>query len=480
MVIEVFLYSFLNSVISVYISVFRINHLSLRQLAGAKRVLGIDLTDSYIRVVELEERIISFQKSQSKHNVRNHFMLELDPAEEWLKKANLLKQKISELGITTRYAAASIRSLGVKVVETIIPSGIHSIDEWINENQEKLLRIPLSSGSIVHCTEILERTDSEMRAEITFVRKEEIERYQSFFRTAGLELIALGAGIRDACNVVKLEKNFGEKEEIFLFATDDSTNVTEFKQGRRNRTYQTVTPFSKKPPDNTSVYMSGEKVEKINIADAKLIQPLGLSPEYCLPVGLALKALNPDISPINLLPAEETNRIRVKLYKSFFQRAVLYSGAVLIALLLIPFALELYLNWRSSDLDEQLSANGSSYAELTLLETQTLDIEKQLSEANTSIRSSHIAKVLQNIASASPEGLWLYKFKLDTETKGAPRLSLFGYTHKSEKATDFLKNLNGLGYEASLIRSGSPQQNEMLIPFRKNAVTFEIAVELKN
>ena len=462
------------------ITVLRMSHVNLHQLADANRVLGIDFAENCVRVVEVEERLFLHRKSQSRFNVRNHFTLEFNPAEEWLKRAGLLKQKIAELGIRTRYAATSIRSLGVKVVETIIPSGIHTVDEWIAENQEKLLRIPLSSGNITHCSEILERNDSGTRVEITFVRKEEIERYQLFFRTAGLELMILGAGTRDASNVMTFEKNFGEKEEKFLFVTNDSVNVTEFIQGRRNRTYQAVTPFNQTHPEGVSVFVSGEKAINANIAGAQLIQPLGLSPEYCLPVGLALKALNPNLSSTNLLPAEEANRITVKLYKSFFQRAVLFSGVVLIALLFIPFALETYFNWRSNKLDEQLLANGSSYAELTLLETQTRELEKQLTESNTSIRSSHTAKVLYNIASASPEGLWLYKIKLDIETKGTSKLSLFGYTLKSEKVTDYLKSLNGLGYEANLIRSGNPQQNETLIPLRKDAVTFEIVTQLKN
>jgi hypothetical protein len=462
------------------LSAFRMNHINLRQLAGVNRVLGIDLAENCVRIVEVEERIVPLRKSQSRFHVRNHFVLEFDPVEEWLKKADLLKQKLTELGIRTRYAATSIRSLGVKVVETIIPSGIHTVDEWITENQEKLLRIPLSSGSIAHCAEILEQNDSGMRVEITFVRREEIERWQSFFRTTGLELIALGAGTRDASNVMTLEKDFGEKEEKFLFVADDSANVTEFIQGRRNRSYQVVAPFTQTQQEEALVFVSGEKAIKANLSDAHIIQPLGLSPDYCLSVGLALKALNPDLSPTNLLPEAETNRVEVNFHKSLFQRAVLFSGAVLIALLIIPFTLETYLNWRSNKLDEQLLANGSSYTELKLLETQTRDLEKQLTEANTSIRSSHTAKLLHNIASASPEGLWLYKIKLDTETKGKSKLSLFGYTLKSEKVTDYLKNLNGLGYEASLIRSGNPQQNETLIPLRKDAVTFEIATQMKN
>jgi hypothetical protein len=454
--------------------------ISLRQLAGVNRILGIDLGENCVRVVEVEERLVQLRESQSRFNVRNHFTLEFNPAEDWLAKADLLKQKLATLGIHTRYAAASIRSLGVKTIETIIPSGVHTIDEWITENQEKLMRIPLSSGNIAHCIEILERTDSETRIEITFVRREELERYQSFFRTAGIELIALGAGTRDACNVMMAEKNFDEKEEKFLFIAEDSVNVTEFIQGRRNHSYQTVLPLSQTQLEKASVYVSGEKAVNANLSDAQLIQPLGLSPEYCLGVGLALKALNPDISPTNLLPSEETNRITVKFQKSLFQRVVLFSGAILIALLIIPFALETFLIWRSTKLDDQLLANGSSYAELTLLETQTRGLEQQLTNAGSAIHSSYTANLLHNIASASPDGLWLYKIKLDTEVKGSSKLSLFGYTLKSEKVTDYLKSLNGLGYEANLVRSGSPQQNESLVPLRKDAVTFEIATQLKN
>ncbi len=286
------------------ISTLQISHINFRQLAGANRVLGVDLTENCVRVVEVEERILPLRKSQSRFTVRNHFILEYDPAAEWLKRADLLKQKLTGLGIRARYAATSIRSLGVKVVETTIPSGIHAFDEWITENQEKLLRIPLNSGSITHCVEILERSDSGTRVEITFVRREEIGRYQSFFRTVGLELITLGAGTRDASNVITTGKNFGGEKEKFLFIEDVSVNVTEFKQGRRNRSYQTATPFQQTQSEEASVFVSCEKVITTNLADIQIIQPLGLSPEYCLSVGLALKALNSDLSPTNLLPAE--------------------------------------------------------------------------------------------------------------------------------------------------------------------------------
>ena len=114
----------------------------------------------------------------------------------------------------------------------------------------------------MHCAEILERTDSETRAEITFVRKEEIEHYKSFFRTAGLELITLGAGTRDASNLITFENKFGEKEEKFLFVADDSVNVTEFIQGRRNRSYQVAKPFNQTEPEEASVFVSGEKASQ--------------------------------------------------------------------------------------------------------------------------------------------------------------------------------------------------------------------------
>ncbi|RPI03036.1 MAG: hypothetical protein EHM64_12990 [Ignavibacteriae bacterium] len=456
------------------------NNISLRQLAGVNRVLGVDLTDNCARVVELEERIIPLRKTQSRFIVRNHFTLEFNPADEWSNKADLLKQKLSELGSSTRSAATSIRSLGVKVVETIIPSGIHAIDEWISENQEKLLRIPLSSGRISHSVEILEQTDSGTRVEITFVRKDEIERYQSFFRAAGLELIVLGAGVRDACNVIMVENNIELKEAKFFFSAEDSINVTDFLHGRRIRSYQSTAPITQAHPEEAAVFISGEQCIELNFTGADVIQPLGLSPEYCLPVGLTLKALNPELSPTNFLPAEETSRITLNIHKSLFQRTVLLAGTLLIVLLIIPFALETYLNWRSNSLDELLLANGSSYTELKLLETQTRDLEKQLTESGSSVRSSHTSKLLHDIASASPEGLWLYKFKLDAATKGTSKLSLFGYTQQSEKVTDYLKNLNGLGYEAILVRSGSPQQNETVIPLRKDAVTFEITTLLKN
>ena len=197
-------------------------HISLRQLAGVNNVLGIDLSENYVRVVELEENYLSFRCTQSRYNVRHYFTLEFSPDSEWSKKAELLRPRLTELGIKTRYAATSVRSLGIKVIEATIPIGTRSIDEWIVENQEKLLRIPLSSGHINYVIEELERTETGTRVEITFVRKEEIERLRSFVRNAGLELITLSAGVRDASNVMALERSFQENEINFVFLDDAS------------------------------------------------------------------------------------------------------------------------------------------------------------------------------------------------------------------------------------------------------------------
>ena len=255
--------------------------------------------------------------------------------------------------------------------------------------------------------------------------------------------------------------------------------VTEFAQGIRKHSYRTDIPIKQLKAGEALVFVSGQNAFEMTSAGTTVIQPLGLAPEYCQTVGLSLKVLKSDLSPTNLLSPEETNRIKSQIYKSLFQRAVLFLGAAIIILLFVPFVLGVYLNWRSNQLDDQLLANDNLYAELKLLETQTQELEKQLKGSSATERSSNVAKVMHSVAGTSPEGLWLYKFKLETFGKEESKLFLYGYTLNSEKITDYLKSLNGLGYEANLIRSGNPQQNETLIPSRKDAITFEILTNIK-
>jgi hypothetical protein len=276
-----------------------------------------------------------------------------------------------------------------------------------------------------------------------------------------------------------LERSFQENEINFVFLDNATNIVTKFAQGIRKHSYRTDIPIKQLKAGEALVFVSGQNAFKMTSAGMTVIQPLGLAPEYCQAVGLSLKALKSDLSPTNLLPPEETNRIESQVYKSLFQRVVLFLGAAIIVLLFIPFILGVYLNWQSNRLDDQLLANGNLYTELKLLETQTQELEKQLKGSSATERSSNVAKVMHNVAGTSPEGLCLYKFKLGTFGKEGSKLFLSGYTLNSEKITDYLKSLSGLGYETNLIRSGNPQQNETLIPLRKDAITFEIVTSVK-
>jgi hypothetical protein len=455
-----------------------IKNISLRQLAGISRILGVDVSEDRARVVEVQERWLNFRRRKERFAVRSCFTVEFDPQSTWPQKAELLRQKLAEHGIKTGYAVSSIHSLGVKVIDAAIPPDVRSVDEWISENRERLLRIPLASGHIDHAVEELERTESGIRAEISFVRREEIERWKSFFRGAGLELIALGAGFRDASNVLVLVKIPDDVSIKFAYSHDGPMDVVGIAQARI-RSHQTAVPPEQIKQDDSLLFISGEKTQQLDLPGAQLLRPLGLPLEYCLAVGLALKGLRQNLSPANLLSSEETKHIETQLYKSLFQRTVIGTGAVTVVLLLLPFVAGLYLNWRSNSIDEQLLANGGSYTELKLLETQTLGLEKQLSGSSTTVRSSETARVLHDIAAASSEGLWLYRVKLETGNRRESKVSLFGYTSNNEKVTDYLKSLGLSGYEASLVRSGSPQPNETAIPSRKGIGTFEILVNIK-
>ena len=173
-----------------------LKRIDVQRIAGIRRILGVDLGDGAVRIVELEKEGGLLNKYGSRFKpvqyVTCHFRNDASVEEKSIQTADLIRSH----GITTRYAVGTVRSRGVKTIVATIPQHASRIQEWIEENFEKLLRVPLPASEVSYDYEVLGYSDTGTQIEITFVRNPDLDLLRSYFQNAGLKLLALGGGTR--------------------------------------------------------------------------------------------------------------------------------------------------------------------------------------------------------------------------------------------------------------------------------------------
>jgi hypothetical protein len=224
---------------------------------------------------------------------------------------------------------------------------------------------------------------------------------------------------------------------------------------------------------NQSVVVSGD-VSADNIpSNAQLLSPLALTPEYNLAVGLVLKGLGCTITTFDVLDATLQEKHEIGIYKSLVQRTVLFAGAFLLFLLLLPVAADMLFQNKIDALEEQRLSD-PLYAQVAALESQVKTLERQHAERLGVQQRAHISRLMYTIGKIMPEKVWLYKLSIG-KSKKSMTLSLHGYSNDPEQIMEFLKRLEREHCSPSLVRSGSELPAETaMIPAGGSFTTFEI------
>ena len=213
--------------------------------------------------------------------------------------------------IQTKHAVTSLQSLAVRTTQVEIPVSVTNTDNWIRENFEKLLRIPVALSEISYSYEILGRKESANTVEVTFARKSEIEQTKHLFSEAGLTLLSLTAGTRDSLNVLVYSELF-QKNDIssFVYFSDAAIVMNEFSNKKRVRTF-TIDKMDENLISNNDLIFSGAVPATIT---SSVIKPLGVASEYTLAVGHALKGFLPEFHALNLFEQKEVEKIQLESF----------------------------------------------------------------------------------------------------------------------------------------------------------------------
>jgi Tfp pilus assembly protein PilN len=444
-------------------------------------ILGIDLTESRARLVELERRGNPFNKFKPKFRVLRSFTVEFEPAATPLERIQDLTLSLRKNDVRSKFAVTTVQTLGVKTITAVIPPEVDHIDEWIREHHEKLLKLPIPIDQVSIKYEILQTNGTGILTEITFVRKSDIAEHIDFIRQSGLELLRLGAGYRDAINAIMIDSLSVHKEDLkFVYASQDEAQIASFENGNR-RGIERVR-FDRGLDAHltgNNVFVAGEVDKLPGNQSFEVFTPLSLPSEYALSIGLAIKGFLPELSPVNYLDAEISKKTETFIYRSLFQRVALGFGVLTIVLLGMQFLTSSIFQSKIDAIDDLLTASGGTYADVAVLEQQVNNLESRLHGGGASLNRSNLAKALHDIAIAAPDSVWFTKLGV-VEQESRRRLSISGYARSNEEIAGFLKQLQLKGNcaEVSLIRSGLASQPESSVPVRrKNAgfVTFEIS-----
>ncbi len=465
-----------------------LKRIDFQKLAGIGRILGVDLTGDMIRIVELEKKGGWLNRYASTLKSLNAFTCRFDSGATENEKVAQTRELIRSHEITATYAVGSVRTHGVKTVVASIPATVDRIDEWIKENFESLLRLPLSTREVAYDFEIIESTEHVTRVEITFVRNSDVEQYVSFFQKIGLTLIALGAGTRDAINGFVIDGLPVKDEGVSLAFVDlPVLSVTHLTNGKRDDIRQVslhddadvpgamAKLQSEKPYTASTFIIAGSVGDEFRGGNYALAGPFGLGAEYVLAAGLGVKGFFPQTSPVNVLPGNELDQASRQMYTSLRNRVVLALGSILILLLGLEFVASSLIQSKLDSVQGQLASSGPEYAALALLQRDVEGLERKLSDA-TSSRTS-VAKTLHNIAGATPGNVWLHKLQLSSERGGKQRICLFGYSTSNDGVAVFLKQLQQICSDVDLVRSSVPLQSETFLPASTGKIpfmTFEI------
>jgi len=364
-------------------------------LSGIRTILGMDFREDFLNVTEARSYGRIFNKYRSKYKVINSFTVEFEKGLSSEEKGKRLAEELRKRGIKTRFCVSAISSTTARTVTAEIPPDVEDIEAWINENYDKLVRVPIPMRELAFAYEIVPATDTQTRhCRISFTREAERREYISFFSAAGLYLLSLGLS------------GGGPADDPVISA----------------------------------------------------LCPEGYSGNPA--VELAIKGFLPELKSMDFLAEAEKRRTSEEKDKSLFYQAALGLGALLILLLGLQFGLNSYLQSVSDRVDERLLQVGPVYSEVTALNKQVSELRSELNGSGGN--RSNVAKVLHDIAEATPNGVWLYKLDINWSDVGSGAVDLFGYARTSDLAASYLGSLqqDKRFSNVQVVRMGAPTESE--------------------
>lgn len=438
--------------------------IDIHSLAGQRRILGLDLTETRAHVVELDKGTKLFDRFQSHFTAVKATTCEFSTGFSLRERGRIIQEALQVAGIKTKKAVTTIRSLGVKETSAIVPPDVDDIGEWISDNSGKILRVPVRGDEIEFRFALLEQSAKGTRVEIAFVRKSELEALTDLMDCAGLQPVSISAGTGDAALACAIGEERETQDGLRLFVCEsDRIELHEMREGRRIRHAVLAPSYCLKESEDRTfaasgakTYVCGDTAGRLEFPGAKLVTPFGLETRYSLAAGLALRGYFPECRAVELLDERAARKEQLELQKGLFQRALLGLGAATLFTLTLLTALSALLEARTGAFET--GGIDSAYVAYRALEERVRVLERFSGQGQSLVRSTNQARILHDLAGATPTGVRLSFLSIGEQESRGAAICLAGEVEGSEPIGTYLRTLKGPCREARLEKLGREQK----------------------
>ncbi len=476
---------------------------NLLKLSGVNSILGIDLYKGIVRVAELSARGGFLNRYRSEYRASAHFSLNLAEALSPSERGQRLAEAMKANGIRARFCVSSIRTVNSRTVIADIPMDIsqdssgNGIRSWINDNYEKLIRVPIQLSELTFDYDILSAGPDSVKCEIAFVRTKEIEEWTGMLNSAGLHVLNLGLDVRNFEFGIQADSQITSGDNVFIFVDSNDYWCTLFPPRKKTEELQPITRKKLRFRDLDEALLSLQ-AEFPNLgkcivtgpgasggSSATVWSPLGLPPEYALSVSLAVHgflfsdSLGENTKTLDFRPEDVRRAATMERDKGILKYGTLVMGMILFILLSIQFGIQSHLQKISDGLDARLAKASHVYSQVNQLRRQIDVLKTQIDGDNSAGHRSHAARVLHEIAVATPGGVWLYRMTLNQRNLSDQSLELWGYAETNRDAAAYLASLqqDRRFTNVRVVRVGAPTPLEAVsFPSERinNFVTFDV------
>jgi hypothetical protein len=283
----------------------------------------------------------------------------------------------------------------------------------------------------------------------------------------------------DALNALLLTTPLaGRGECSFVYSEEGTEWVFRVRDGKRTAMHIPAPgePAGASMPTGV-VFRGGDTTN--SGSGQNVIRPFGLSSEYSLAAGLALKGFIPELNPMDLLDEAEQERFDGMVHRALARRVTIALGVTLVLLLTLPGAVSFISGSQAVTLENDVIP-GSSYAEIESLQQQVDFLENDLYDNTQTSARTGFSRILHDVAAAVPESVWLTKLKIEGRSQESALVTLTGISRSGDQVSLFIRALEGPCSGVRLIRFGSQEGRYPADSKPSGSPFFEISAIMSN
>lgn len=166
------------------------NRVDIPRLAGVTSFLGLEFSDSVVRVTELVKHGSLLHRYKCRFTVRVSASAELPQERDLRKWGEIIGVLLEKNSVKTRRAVIGIAPSSGKFVDVTMPSTVENVDEWISDHVDEVLKLPIAPTDIRFAYQ-KHHDGGDGRICVAFVRKRHLDDLRAMCEQAGLDIVGI-------------------------------------------------------------------------------------------------------------------------------------------------------------------------------------------------------------------------------------------------------------------------------------------------